>query len=174
MDYGKRSIFMLAFVLSFLLFLGSCNNDDDSVAPDDNTENPDGQSEAERYEQQAFDLVNAYRQEKGLPALENSDVIRDECRAHSQDMADGTVEFGHDGFQRRVNNISLSISLSSAGENVAWNKGHSDPAQTAVDGWINSQGHRENMEGDYTHAGMGVSINEEGEVYFTQIFIKAN
>ena len=30
-------------------------------------------------------------------------------------------------------------------ENVAYNGGAEDPAKVAVDGWINSPGHRKNM-----------------------------
>ena len=52
--------------------------------------------------------------------------------------------------------------------------GYQDPVSTAVDGWIKSDGHRQNMEGNYNLTGIGVAMNPQGEYYFTQIFILKN
>ena len=57
------------------------------------------------------------------------------------------------------------------GENVAFNRGHRDPAAEAARGWLASRKHRENIEGPYQLTGVGVATNAAGEVYFTQIFI---
>ena len=38
--------------------------------------------------------------------------------------------------------------------------------------WLNSPGHRKNIEGDFTHIGIGVVKNDAGVYYFTQIFLK--
>jgi uncharacterized protein YkwD len=38
--------------------------------------------------------------------------------------------------------------------------------------WINSPGHRENIEGDYNLSGIGIYKNRNGVLYFTHIFIK--
>jgi uncharacterized protein YkwD len=54
---------------------------------------------------------------------------------------------------------------------VAFNQGHRDPAAVAVQGWLESPGHRENIEGPYELTGVGVASNAKGEVYFTQIFV---
>jgi uncharacterized protein YkwD len=90
-------------------------------------------------------------------------------------MAHGVVPFGHDGFIDRFNLIRMAIpSLSLMGENVALNRGFSNPGQKAVDSWLASPGHLDNIVGDYNLSGVGVAVNSKGEYYFTQIFVKAN
>ena len=40
-----------------------------------------------------------------------------------------------------------------------------------VTGWINSQGHKENLfNGNHTREGIGVAISNESEIYVTQVF----
>jgi uncharacterized protein YkwD len=122
-------------------------------------------------EAQTHALINAERAAQGLPALAWEAVIADAARGHSQDMADGVVEFGHDGFDARVAALAEHIPWSSAGENVAWNQGYPDPASQAVEGWMDSQGHRDNILGDYDRTGIGIAGDEAGGYYFTQIFL---
>ncbi len=88
-------------------------------------------------------------------------------------MASGTVDFGHDGFQERINNlVSFGLDIKGAAENVAFNKGFDDPAAQACEGWFASPGHETNIVGDYTHAAIGIAEKDDGTIYFTQIFIK--
>ena len=67
--------------------------------------------------------------------------------------------------------IAKAIAYSAAAENVAYNSGYSDPATQAVQGWLKSTGHRQNLEGNYNLTGIGIAKNAKGEYYFTQIFI---
>lgn len=145
--------------------LAACS-DDDGVGPVDNPGIPE-------IEQRVHTLINQYRVDQGLAPLTMSDVITTQCRNHSRNMADGTVPFSHDGFQDRVDAISIQISISHAAENVATNSGYSDPAQVAVDGWIKSEGHKKNIEGNYDLTGVGVSQSAEGGYYLTQMFAKS-
>jgi uncharacterized protein YkwD len=85
-------------------------------------------------------------------------------------MASGTVAFGHTGFETRIQTIAQTISYRSVSENVAANKGYSDPAATAVAGWLNSPGHHANIVGNYRLTGIGVAKSSTGQIYFTQIF----
>lgn len=123
-------------------------------------------------EQSVYQKVNQYRKSHQLPPLALDDRINVQARAHSDAMASGRVPFSHNGFEERIKLISRSIPYRSAAENVAYNQGYSDPVQQAVEGWINSPGHRKNMEGNFDLTGVGVSKNAKGEYYFTQIFIK--
>jgi uncharacterized protein YkwD len=84
-------------------------------------------------------------------------------------MAKGNVSFGHDGFSQRVK--AIGIPYKKAAENVAFNQGYTDPATVAVKGWIKSDGHRKNMEGDFDLTGIGIAQNARGEYFFTQIFV---
>lgn len=124
-------------------------------------------------EQLVHTQINEYRTKRGLAKLTVDERISNIARTHSQNMANGTVPFSHNGFSERVKAIATMIPYRSAAENVAYNKGYSDPATKAVQGWLNSTGHRQNIEGNYNLTGTGVALNAKGEYYFTQIFIRS-
>lgn len=123
-------------------------------------------------EKSIYQQVNDYRKSLNLPPLILDDRISEQAKLHSQAMASGKVPFSHQGFEDRVNAIAKSISYRSAAENVAFNEGYNDPATQAVKGWLNSPGHRQNIEGDFDLTGVAVVKNAEGRYYFTQIFIR--
>ena len=59
------------------------------------------------------------------------------------------------------------------GENIAYNQGYSDPTAFAVERWMVSEKHRENILNDeFTHAGLGVARASDGTYYFTQVFMR--
>ncbi len=135
---------------------------------------PDSTPGIEQIEKQAFYLVNEHRKSIDLRPLVNKDYIAEQARQHSKDMADGKVVFGHDGANDRLDIISKSLKeISGGGENVFYCTGNYDNlAATAVEAWLKSPGHRENIEGDYNLSGMGVVQAANGDYYFTQIFVK--
>ncbi len=116
--------------------------------------------------------INAHRLGIGRNALTWSESVAEISRGHSQDMADGKVQFGHDGFSARASDIGQVISWSSVAENVAFNQGFADPVSTAVNGLLNSPGHLANIQGDFNTTGIGVAVTPAGAYYFTQIFVK--
>ncbi|GAX35220.1 CAP domain-containing protein [Nodularia sp. NIES-3585] len=121
-------------------------------------------------EKSVFDDINRYRVDHNLPKLVLNENITQQARIHSQNMANGKVPFSHDGFEQRVTAIPLRYN--NASENVAVNRGYSNPASQAVTGWLESPGHLKNIQGDYDLTGIGVATNAKGEVYLTQIFIR--
>lgn len=124
-------------------------------------------------EKAIFDSVNQHRTNRGKPRLTLDTRISEQARTHSKNMASGAVPFSHQGFAQRVQAIAKVIPLSAAAENVAYNQGYSSPATIAVQGWLNSSGHRANIEGNYNKTGIGVAKNARGAYYFTQIFIRS-
>lgn len=122
-------------------------------------------------EQSVFEQINQYRASKGMSPLTRNTKIDSQARSHSQDMANGNTPFGHQDFSNRVK--SIGIAYSGAAENVAYNQGYKDPATQAVQGWLNSLGHKKNIEGNYSQTGIGVAANSKGEIYFTEIFINS-
>jgi uncharacterized protein YkwD len=111
-------------------------------------------------------LVNLHRTSMGLPQLEWSEIVAEECRAHSDDMANsGTIN--HDGFHERIDRIKEKVSLKWAGENVALNWS----TNAAVESWLNSPGHKSNIESNSDLTGVGVAFDENSAMYFTQIFV---
>lgn len=124
-------------------------------------------------EQQTCARVNAYRASKGLAGLKWNEAIAEQARLHSRDMASGAAGFGHDGFDARMRELSRSVKWSGVAENVFMLLNLADPAAVAVSGWIDSPGHRQNIEGDYDMTGVGIARADDGALYFTQIFVKS-
>jgi uncharacterized protein YkwD len=118
-----------------------------------------------------FQKINQYRASQNLPLLNRNSTIDNQARIHSRNMASGKVAFGHDGFSGRV--AATGIAYSRVAENVAYNQGHQDPATQAVQGWLNSSGHLANIRGNYNQTGIGVARNNQGQIYFTQIFLRS-
>lgn len=120
-------------------------------------------------EREIFNLVNSHRQNLGLNPLNWHNHAIKESQIHSSNMASGSVRFGHTGFSNRINTITNDdSSISASGENVAQN---TNPAR-AFKAWLRSYGHRKNIEGNYTHTGIGADIDSNGNWYFTQIFLR--
>lgn len=115
--------------------------------------------------------VNQYRLSKNLPPLTMNAEISYVAREHSKDMASKQATFSHDGFDNRAKSVGKTIPYQSFAENLAYIKGYPDLADVAVKGWINSPGHRKNMEGEFNLTGIGIAKNSEGEYYFTQLFL---
>ena len=124
-----------------------------------------------RLELDTYNLVNKYRQSRNLPPLEIDPAISAQAKAHSEKMA-RTRNMSHDGFNERADSISQTIVYRKAAENVAYNMGYGQPDLVAVQGWIESPGHQQNMVGQYDLTGIGIVQNSKGEYYFTQIFIR--
>lgn len=123
-------------------------------------------------EQQVLKLINQERAKRKLSALILWDNLNDLAKSHSQKMAKGLVPFGHDGFEKRGAAIKAYQRHSSFGENVAYNYLPKDPCKTALEGWMQSKGHRDNILGDFNETGIGISVSPDGRYYFTQLFAK--
>jgi uncharacterized protein YkwD len=122
-------------------------------------------------EREAFELVNRYRKGHGLKPLSLDDRISQEARRHSAAMAKGRTPIGHQGFENRVRVLAKAMSFKRSAENVGFNEGFADPAAVALQGWVASRTHRENLEGPYELTGVGVARSSDGGVYFTQMFV---
>jgi uncharacterized protein YkwD len=115
-------------------------------------------------------LINKYRRSKGMSPLQMNNIIVDVARKHSAGMANGSVAFGHDGFNDRLKTLSETLhKIQGAAENVA--SGQTSAAEV-VDGWIKSPHHKANIEGNFAETGIGVVANKKGVLYYTQIFVR--
>ena len=119
-------------------------------------------------------LVNEHRVSRGMKPLVFDPEISAIARRHSRDMASGRVGFGHGGIESRRQEIVAFIAQAGVGENVAANNGESSQAgDMAVANWLESPGHRRNIEGSYELTGVGIAQGPAGEYYFTQLFVRA-
>lgn len=126
-------------------------------------------------EQVAFELINKKRAENGLKALVWSDALESIARLHSEDMASADY-FSH----RSPNGKMVSDRADDAkignwraiGENIAFNRGYSDPVAKAVELWLASPSHRSNLMSDsWKESAIGIAITADGSYYFTQVFL---
>jgi uncharacterized protein YkwD len=121
--------------------------------------------------QEFMTLINDHRVSIGLQPLTHDDALAQISQGHSADMANGTVAFGHDGFSGRCSAAYNFLGGGNwCGENVA--EGQPTP-QDAYTAWMNSPGHRANIEQSRaTHTGFGYAKNAGGTYYWTQIFVE--
>ena len=113
--------------------------------------------------------VNEHRTGMGLNPLRMNGIITAAAIKHSRDMATKKIPFGHDGFNERMENLSKQLKPSySFAENVGNGKLN---AKEVVEMWLNSPGHKKNIEDDYNITGIGIVKGVDGNLYFTQIFL---
>ncbi|WP_396147924.1 CAP domain-containing protein [Flavobacterium sp.] len=115
------------------------------------------------------EVINDYRVNKGLNALEIINHISYKSLEHNQYMIDNNV-VNHDYFEERSNNIIQVLGAVKVGENIAYN--FSTP-NSALYAWLQSPGHKANLDGDYTHFGISITVNPAtGKKYYTNMFMK--
>ncbi|WP_188207275.1 CAP domain-containing protein [Alkalibacillus aidingensis] len=126
--------------------------------------------DALEFEEQVHTLVNEERDKEGLSPLDFSDEISVVAREKSNDMAANDY-FDHQSptygspFEMMDH---YGLEYRAAGENIAM--GQRSPEQV-MDGWMNSEGHRENILNDtFTHIGVGF-VQEGYQTYWTQMFV---
>ncbi len=126
----------------------------------------------EASELQLIDMLNVFRINKGLNALSVDSIAAKTAREHCQDMALREF-FDHknpDGllpWDRYNNNNGTHFACC---ENIA--AGQRSPFE-AHDSWLNSQGHRDNMEYEpakYIGTGVSYKANTFYSLYYTQLF----
>ena len=128
-----------------------------------------------RLEKKVFELINEERSDNNLPELDWSDEVAEIARLHSENMANFKF-FSHkdlDGWMVNDRADALGINKWRAiGENIAFNRGYDNPAESAVERWMQSASHRENLLSDrWKESGIGIAIAEDGTYYFTEVFL---
>ena len=126
-------------------------------------------------EKQAFDLLNAQRIGKGLPELEWNDEVARIARMHSENMAKFKF-FSHTGIDGSMVDDRADLcgvsKWKAIGENIAYNRGYDKPVEFAVERWMQSTAHRENiLNNSWNESAVGVAMADDGAFYFTQVFL---
>lgn len=146
-----------------VLFLFSCSAEDAIISAEEETvtfsENAD-------METQILALVNEHRVSIGKQALQSNNVATNLAKDHTKYMI-GKNKISHDNFTKRYEKLRDQANANGASENVAAGDFN---AKTVVEAWLNSPGHRKNIEGDFTHIGIAALKNAEGRYYYTQLF----
>jgi len=115
-----------------------------------------------------LDAVNEYRSSLGLNTLVFTDNAYDEAESHTEYMI-SKGQLSHDNFRTRASRISQKTNASCVAENVAKNY---NTAETVLNAWLNSNSHKNTIEGDFTHTTITVRKDANETLFYTQIFIK--
>lgn len=158
--------FLILTLVSTFLF--SCSNDDSEEMNISQRSNNITITYSDM-ENEIVSIINTYRAGKGLSTLNTYNIVSGEAQTHTEYMVE-TGKVDHADFGIRHQNLVQYAAAKSVAENVAY--GYSS-AQAVVNAWLNSEGHRKNIEnGDFTDFGISTESNSEGRNYFTNIFIK--
>ncbi len=163
----KTNLLRLFMPMVLVFTLISCSNDStEDVAADTNlvTNYASSADEVELAR-----LINQYRVSVGKNELQIVNHISYKSQEHNLYMIENNV-VNHDFFDSRANNIMQVLGAVRVGENIAYN--YSTP-NAALHAWLNSSGHKENLDGDYTHFGISIAVNPvNGKKYYTNMFMK--
>ena len=134
-------------------------------------------------ENEIFRLVNVERQRYGLSSLLYDSKVVNAARQHSKAMADWnffdhtSLIPGYETLEDRYEKAGIT-GWNCIAENIFSCSGYSGVqkiAQVMVNGWMNSEGHRENiLDQNLTHTGVGVAKSSSGTYYATQDFVAYN
>lgn len=144
--------------------------------------------------------INDIRKRHGLPALSWDRELAAIALEHSRDMAerdyfdhvspegeDFTDRYREHGYSRttKVGNVEYkggeNLFLGNVIKSYTYDKEKGEIlsysyytleglAEAAVEGWMESPGHRENILTPFSREGIGVWVDDDGEVYITQNF----
>ncbi|GAP97898.1 CAP domain-containing protein [Leptolyngbya sp. NIES-2104] len=129
---------------------------------------------AAKIETTIYQQINQVRQQDGLKGLKKNDRLAEVARRYSQQMAE--KEFfshtGADGTNVADRVEAGQISFQIVGENLYMGTNIRQPADNAVEGWMNSPGHRENLLRP-VYAETGIGVWKKGNTYYiTQLFLR--
>ncbi len=121
-------------------------------------------------EKQAFALLNSQRAAKSLSTLEWNDDVARIARMHSENMAKYKF-FSHTGLDGLMVNDRADLCgvsrWKAIGENIAYNYGYEKPVEFAVERWMKSTAHRENLLNDrWKESAVGVAVSNDGGILF--------
>jgi uncharacterized protein YkwD len=118
--------------------------------------------------------INRVRARHGRDPLVPTGTLAGVARAHSQDMVRRDY-FDHadpDGRKPADRVGEAGVAWTRVTENIAMNMGMDDPVSRAVEGWMDSPGHRANiLDAEVTHTGVGLAERDDGGYVFTQVFV---
>jgi uncharacterized protein YkwD len=118
-------------------------------------------------------LHNAERGQRSIKSLKVDSKLNVAAHKHAVWMAKfGTLShIGENGSSHWRRMVNEGFKLTSAGENIAM--GYSTP-KSVFQGWMNSQGHRNNIYGrGWTHIGLGVAYRGN-RPYWCAVFAKSS
>lgn len=156
---------LMVLLIAFLSL--SCSEDNNEIQYEDSLTIIDI-PESKTIEIEIMELINNYRISQGLNSLNNHNIVKGQAYSHTDYMIREN-NVSHHNFFSRKNFLVNNTGANRVSENVAY--GYTS-AQSVVNAWIKSDGHKGNIEGDFTDFEVSAEQNAEGKWYYTNIFIK--
>ncbi len=152
-----------------LMFLAS------ACAPPAAPQNVSASPHTQSWCQEVHRQLNDYRREKSLPALQYHRGLEQLSLNHSewlrQNRGKGRRNVSHKGSNNRARVAYSEYGMQAWGENVAYvSATPADVAGKLITMWKASPPHHKAMIGDWTHAGTGISVDEDGAIFATMNF----
>lgn len=119
-------------------------------------------------EQRTIQLVNDWRYAQDLGGLEYNAEAYEMALEHTRKMAVSGV-MSHADFENRAQTLAGKVGAIKVAENLSTNY---TSAEETFEKWLESNGHRNNIMGDFTHTAVAVISTDKGDVYYTQVFYK--
>lgn len=132
-------------------------------------------ADASEIERRAFEQTNRVRVENGLPPLVWDGEVCRMARFHSEKMSQLNF-FAHttpEGLRLRDRAHAAGLGrVAVIAENIARSQGYDDPGAFAVERWMLSPKHRDNiLSREFRAMAIGSFVAADGSVYLTQTFI---
>jgi uncharacterized protein YkwD len=157
---------LLILVCSFTTI--SCSNDSEDLVDDSKPQLITDYTYSND-ETQLLDAINNYRESQGKNPLIMINHISYKSQEHNLYMIEKNV-VNHDFFNERSSNIIEVLGAVKVAENVAYNFNN---ANTVLQAWLDSPSHKANLDGEYTHVGISISVNAtNGKKYYTNMFMR--
>ena len=153
----KKYVFIM-LITAFLF--SSCKND--TTTPSSNTVSSDAQA--------VFDLVNQERAKAGLEAYKLDTKLCEAANKRAQEIVEKYDHVRPDGtdFDTVLDEYGFNSKAYIKGENIVAMR---ESASSAMNAWMNSQGHKDNILADY-YTTIGIGVYEyNGSKYWVQLFL---
>lgn len=122
------------------------------------------------YAQEVLTLTNAQREAAGLNPLSADPVLTEMAMLRARELEESYSHTRPSGENCKTVFGEFETDLRFWGENAA--KGNRTP-EAVMEAWMGSQGHRENLlREDAEYLGVGVWQDEDGILYWVQLFAK--
>lgn len=164
----KAKLLRVLLLVAVIFTMNSCSSDSSEEPTTSATTQKAMTYTYNSTEIETMALINAYRVSIGLNELKEINHISYKSEEHDHYMIANNV-VNHNDFVSRSENIMRVLGAKSVSENIAYN--YNSP-KAALDAWLKSPTHKENIEGNFTHFGLSIRINADGKKYYTNIFAK--
>ncbi|RTY75436.1 CAP domain-containing protein [Flavobacterium sp. LS1R10] len=165
----KLKLLRALLLVTVICTMNSCSSDSSDTQTADAVAKKVTVYSYNSIEIETMNLINAHRVRKGLTPLEKINHMSYKSEEHDHYMIANNV-VNHNDFVARSENIMKTLGATSVSENIAYN--YNTP-QAALNAWLVSPSHKENIEGNFTHFGIAIKTDPAtGKKYYTNIFAK--